>query len=181
MFNLWKCKCGKRGNFDMIIVFFLNIAISMQDLKNLLSPKKKKVNYSEMFWKRSNCAFKYFNKWTTHGHLFLQRKNPTWNTKKKKNCRENKKSKDKFQPSKSSFLRDIRHFFCLLQIAQCNFTPITLAPLCIAQSHHMTVKSSQTNLWELLKAAAITGNLRRAHKSYFSSVQITVLNGVLGS
>lgn len=49
----------------------------------------------------------------------------------------------------------------------------------------MTVKPSQTySSWELLEdvsGPAIMGILRRVHESYFSSVQITVLNGVLGS
>lgn len=79
---------------------------------------------------------------------------------------------------------DIRQYILgLLQMAQCNFTPITSSPQCIAQSHDSKILSNQL-LWELLEAVsglAIMGILRRVHKSYFSSVQITVLNGVLGS
>lgn len=79
---------------------------------------------------------------------------------------------------------DIRLYILgLLQMAQCNFTPITSSPQCIAQSHDSKILSNQL-LWELLEAVsgpAIMGILRRLHKSYFSSVQITVLNGVLGS
>ena len=56
-----------------------------------------------------------------------------------------------------------------------------LPPQHNAQHNHMTIQSSQTNLWELLEAVAIMGILRRVHRSYFSSIQITVLNGVLGS
>lgn len=64
-------------------------------------------------------------------------------------------------------------YFQPVQIAKCNFTPITSAPQCMAHSHHMTVKSSQSNLWELLEALAIMGILGRARKDYSSSVQIT--------
>lgn len=68
-------------------------------------------------------------------------------------------------------------------MAQCNFTPITSSPQCIAQSQDSKILSDRL-LWELLEAVSgspITGILSRIHKSYFSSVQITVLNGVLGS
>lgn len=70
-----------------------------------------------------------------------------------------------------------------MQMAQCHFTPITSSPQCTAQSHDSKILSHRL-LRELLEAVsgpAIMGILRRVQKSYFSSVQITVLNGLLDS